>query len=401
VFISTAWAASLPTAKPDEVGLSSQRLDRIDAVLKDDVEKGKLAGATLLIARKGKVAYFKTFGMQNKEAGISMEKDSIFRIYSMTKPFVSVATMILMEEGKLRLSDPVSKYIPAFKDVQVAVYGKDAEGKDTVTTEKPTTVMTVFHLLTHTSGLTYGWSVPKAFQGEYYKIGLKSDWTIAEQSDALAKLPLQFNTGAKYMYSRSFDVLGRVVEVASGMPLDQFLEKRIFQPLAMSDSGFNVSEGDQNRVVYMKPKTFLYTDLSKPTINFSGGGGAVSTTMDYARFAQMLLNGGKLDGKRLLGPETVAYMSSDQLGKLGNRSDRGYTPGVGYGNGFGFYVRVDSGRAPFLGTVGEYYKGGYAGTCFWIDPKEDIMAVFMMCDPAQRLPYRHLIKSMIYQAIVD
>jgi CubicO group peptidase (beta-lactamase class C family) len=151
----------------------------------------------------------------------------------------------------------------------------------------------------------------------------------------------------------------------------------------------------------MKPKTFLYTDLSKPTINFSGGGGAVSTTMDYARFAQMLLNGGKLDGKRLLGPETVAYMSSDQLGKLGNRSDRGYTPGVGYGNGFGFYVRVDSGRAPFLGTVGEYYKGGYAGTCFWIDPKEDIMAVFMMCDPAQRLPYRHLIKSMIYQAIVD
>jgi CubicO group peptidase (beta-lactamase class C family) len=226
VFISTAWAASLPTAKPDEVGLSSQRLDRIDAVLKDDVEKGKLAGATLLIARKGKVAYFKTFGMQNKEAGISMEKDSIFRIYSMTKPFVSVATMILMEEGKLRLSDPVSKYIPAFKDVQVAVYGKDAEGKDTVTTEKPTTVMTVFHLLTHTSGLTYGWSVPKAFQGEYYKIGLKSDWTIAEQSDALAKLPLQFNTGAKYMYSRSFDVLGRVVEVASGMPLDQLIQRQ-------------------------------------------------------------------------------------------------------------------------------------------------------------------------------
>jgi len=169
----------------------------------------------------------------------------------------------------------------------------------------------------------------------------------------------------------------------------------------MPDSGFNVSESNQSRVVYMNPKTFLYSDLSKPSINFSGGGGAVSTTMDFARFAQLLLNGGQLGGTSLLGPKTVAYMSSDHLGKLGNRPDRGYTPGVGYGNGFGFYVRVDAGRAPFIGSVGEYYKGGYAGTCFWIDPSQDIMAVFMMCDPAQRLQYRHLIKSMVYQAIVD
>ena len=330
-----------------------------------------------------------------------MADDSIYRIYSMTKPFVGAATMMLVEEGKLLLSDPVSKYIPAFKDVQVAEYGKDSEGKDTLTTRKPKSAMTVFQLLTHTSGLTYGWSVPKAFQGEYYKVGLKADWTIAEQSDALAKLPLQFDPGTQYMYSRSFDVLGRVLEVVSGMPLDQLLEQRIFQPLGMMDSGFNVSEAQSKRLVYMNPKTFLYTDLSKPVINFAGGGGSVSTTMDCAKFGQMLLNGGQLGGVRMLGPRTVAYMSSDQLGSLGNRTDRGYTPGVGYGTGFGFYVRVDAGRAPFLGNVGEYYKGGYAGTNLWIDPEEEIMAVFMMCDPAKRLQYRYLIKSLIYQAILE
>ena len=400
VFISPVLADTLLSSVPEAVGFSSERLSRIDATLTADIDKGKIEGAVLLIARKGKIAYFKNFGMRNKEAGLPMEKDSLFRIYSMTKPLVSVATMILLEEGKLLLSDPVSKYIPAFKDAKVAVYGKDDAGKDTMTTVDAKSAVTVYQLLTHTSGVTYGWSVPKAFQGEYYKVGLKSDWTIAEQADALAKLPLQFQPGTKYMYSRSFDILGRVVEVVSGMPLDKFLEERIFQPLAMTDTGFNVSEADLNRVVYMNPKTFLYTDLSKPTINFSGGGGAVSTAMDFANFGQMLLNRGKINGTRLLGPETVAYMSSDHLGPLGNRPDRGYTPGVGFGNGFGLYVRVTA-SAPFLGTVGEYYKGGYGGTCFWIDPKKDLVAVFMVTAPAHRLAYRYCIKSMIYQAIVD
>jgi len=400
VMISPAIAETLPSTVPEAVGFSSERLGRIDAVLTADIDRGKIEGAVVLIARKGKIAYFKNFGMRNKEAGLPMEKDSIFRIYSMTKPLVSAATMILLEEGKLLLSDPVSKYIPAFKDGKVAVYGKDAAGKDTMTTVAAKSPVTVYQLLTHTSGMTYGWSVPKAFQGEYYKVGLKSDWTIAEQADALAKLPLQFQPGTKYMYSRSFDVLGRVVEVASGMPLDQFLAKQICQPLGMKDTGFNVSESDLNRLVYMNPKTFLYTDLSKPTINFSGGGGAVATTMDYANFAQMLLNRGKINGNRLLGPETVAYMACDHLGPLGNRSDRGYTPGVGNGNGLGLYVRVAAG-APFLGNIGEYCKGGYGGTCFWVDPKEDLMAVFMLTAPAHRLAYRHLIKTLIYQAIVN
>lgn len=401
VLSTPAWAGALPSAAPEDVGLSSQRLNQIDTVLKGDIDKGMIPGAVVLVARKGKIAYFKSFGMRDKEKGLPMEKDSIFRAYSMTKPLVGVAAAILLEEGKLLLSDPVAKYIPAFKDVQVAVYGKDDEGKLKRTLVKPKAVMTLHHLLTHTSGLSYGWSVPKPFQKEYYGVGLKSDWTIAEQCDALAKLPLQFHPGAKYMYSRSFDVMGRVLEVASGMPLDQLLKKRVYEPLGMPDTGFNVSQANQNRLVYMNPKTFLYIDFTKPRIRFGGGGDAVSTTMDFARFAQMLLNDGQLDGKRLLGSRTVAYISSDHLGALGNRSDSGYTPGVGYGGGFGFYARVDAGRSPFLGSVGEFYKGGYAGTCFWIDPKEDLIAVYMMCEPKYRLQYRHLIKTLIYQAIMN
>jgi CubicO group peptidase (beta-lactamase class C family) len=401
VLSTPAWAGALPSAAPEDVGLSSQRLNQIDTVLKADIEKGIIPGAVVLVARKGKIAYFKSFGMRDKEKGLPMEKDSIFRAYSMTKPLVGVAAAILLEEGKLLLSDPVAKYIPAFKDIQVAVYGKDDAGKSKRTLVKPKAVMTLHHLLTHTSGLGYGWSVPKPFQGEYYKVGLKSDWTIAEQADELAKLPLQFHPGEKYMYSRSFDVMGRVLEVASGIPLDQLLQKRILEPLGMPDTGFNVQKSNLNRLVYMNPKTFLYIDFSKSRIRFGGGGDAVSTAMDFARFAQMLLNDGQLDSKRLLGSRTVAYISSDHLGALGNRSDRGYTPGVGYGGGFGFYARVDAGRSPFLGSVGEFYKGGYAGTVFWIDPKEDLIAVYMMCAPKYRLRYRHLIKSMIYQAIMN
>ncbi|MBW2677132.1 MAG: beta-lactamase family protein, partial [Deltaproteobacteria bacterium] len=292
MLVSIGWANDLETATPESVGMSGERLERIDAVLKADIAAGTIPGAVVLVAREGKVVYFKNFGMQDKEAGIAMQKDSIFRIYSMTKTSVAVAAMMLLEEGKLLLSDPVAKYIPAFKDVQVAVYGKDDQGNTTRSLEAPKTVMTIHHLLTHTSGIAYGWSVPKTFQNEYYGVGLKSDWTIAEQCDAFAKLPLQFHPGEKYMYSRSFDVLGRVLEVASGMPLDKLLDSYVFKPLGMVDSGFNVSDANQKRVVYMNPQTFLYSDLSKPSINFSGGGGAVSTTMDYARFALMLLNGG-------------------------------------------------------------------------------------------------------------
>ncbi len=403
VLSTPAWAGALPSAAPEDVGLSSQRLNQIDTVLKADIEKGIIPGAVVLVARKGKIAYFKSFGMRNKEKKLPMEKNSIFRVYSMTKPVVGVAAMILLEEGKLVLSDPVAKYVPAFKDIKVGEIKKDETGKEVVTTVKPRNVMTIQDLLRHTSGLSYWFWPPKAIQGIYLKAGMRKldKLTNAEVCEKLATLPLVADPGTKYIYSRSYDVLGRVVEVASGMPLDKFFEERIYKPLKMKDSRFELTGPDVDRLVYLTPKYFLYVDPTKPLNFFSGGGGLVSTAMDYARFAQMLLNGGELEGKRLLGPRTVAFMTSDHLGPMGNRNDGMYLPGRGYGQGFGFYVRVDAGNAYFPGNVGEYYKGGAAGTVFWVDPKEDLVGVFMVSTTTLSKHYRYLIKSMIYQAIMN
>ncbi|MBW1673370.1 MAG: beta-lactamase family protein [Deltaproteobacteria bacterium] len=400
---SAVFAKDLPTATPAEVGLSSERLNIIDTVLKVDIEKGKIEGAVLLVARKGKIAYFKSFGMRNKEKLLPMEKDSIFRVYSMTKPVVGVAVMMLLEDGKLVLSDPVTKYIPAFKDIKVAEIKKDETGKEVVTTVKPRNAMTIQDLLRHTSGLTYWFWPPKAIQSMYLKAGMNKldKFTNAEVCEKLATLPLVTDPGIKYTYSRSYDVLGRVVEVVSGMSLDKFLEERIFKPLKIKDSRFKLTGPDVDRLVYLTPKYFLYTEPTETLKFFSGGGGLVSTAMDFARFAQMLLNGGELDGKRLLGPRTVAFMTSDHLGSMGNRNDGMYVPGRGYGSGFGFYVRVDAGNAYFLGNVGEFYKGGAAGTVFWVDPTEDLVGVFMVNTATLASYYRYLIKTLIYQAIVD
>lgn len=334
---SAAFARGLPTAVPEAVGLSSERLSRIDTTLRADIDRGIIPGAVVLVGRTGKVAYFKSFGMGDEERSLPMEKDSIFRIYSMTKPFVGVAAMILLEEGKLLLSDPVAKYIPLFRGVRVGEIKKDDAGKEVVTTVKPRNVMTVQDLLRHTSGLSYWFYPPKAIQAMYLKAGMnKSDHTLAEMCDRLAKIPLVAHPGTKYQYSRSYDVLGRVVEAISGMPLEKFLEERIFKPLNMKGSGFQVKESDVSRLVYLSPKDPLYIDPTKPPILLSGGGGAVSTAMDFARFAQMLLNGGHLEGKRLLGSRTVAFMTSDHLGPMGNRDDDMYMPGRGYCQGFVF-----------------------------------------------------------------
>ena len=402
--LGTAFAQGLPGAKkPEEVGLSSERLNRIDTVLKADIEKGQIPGAVALVARKGKIAYFKGFGMRNKEKSLLMEKDSIFRVYSMTKSITAVATAMLMEEGKLLLSDPVAKYIPSFKDIQVGEIKKDESGKETLTLVAPSNVMTIQDLLRHTSGLSYFFYPPKAIQERYMAAGMHKteEMTNVEICEKLAKLPLVANPGTKYQYGMSYDVMGRVVEVISGMPLDKFFEERIYKPLKMKDSGFQVKGPDGDRLVYLDPKWPLYIDPTDSARRYmSGGGGTVSTAMDYARFAQMLLNGGKIDGVRLLGPRTVAFMTSDHLGPMGNRDDALYVPGRGYGVGFDYYVRVDAGHAYFLGNVGEFYKGGAAGTIFWVDPKEDLIAVFMVSSPDYREHYRFLIKNLIYQAIL-
>jgi len=400
---SITWAEVLPTAVPEQVGMSSERLSRIDTALESSVEKGKIPGAVVLIARKGKIVYFKNFGLRDKAASSPMKNDTIFRLYSVTKPLVAVATMILMEEGKLALSDPVAKYIPSFKEIKVGEIKKDASGQETVTTVKPRRAMTVQDLLRHTSGLTYEfWNFKGPIHSQYYKLGInKYDQTIAEMADKLATIPLVAHPGSKYVYSRSFDVLGRVVEVASGMPLDKFMEERLFKPLEMNDTGFHIEQSKLDQVAFLAPKAFLYIDLTKPRIFFAGGEGLVSTAGDLARFCQMLLNGGQLEGKYLLGPKTVAFMTSDHLGSLGHRSDPTYLPGPGYGSGFGFYVRVDAGISYFPGNVGEFYKGGYGGAVFWVDPKEELIGVYMMSDPAHSMEYRYLVKSLIYQAILD
>ncbi|MCJ7663781.1 MAG: beta-lactamase family protein [Desulfobacterales bacterium] len=407
---SVSFAKVLGTAKPESVGLSSERLKRIDAVLKADVEKGVIPGAVLLIARKGKIAYFKSFGIRNKEKGLPMGKDSIFRIYSMTKSITAVAVAMLLEEGKLVLTDPVSKYIPSFRDIKVAEITKDKTGNEVVTMVEPRNEMTIEDLVTHTSGLSYFFQpYPKAVQQAYLKAGMQNiaqlaQLTIAEFCDKLATLPLAFEPGTQYLYGQSYDVLARVIEVASGMPLDTFFKERIFKPLKMVDTGYRVTGKDMDRLVYLNPQWPLYADPTNLATKFFGGGsGLVSTAMDYARFAQMLLNGGDLDGVRLLGPRTVALMTTDHLGARGNRDDAQYVsvPGRGYGVGFDVYVRVEAGRAYTLGNVGDFFKDGAAGTIYWVDPKEDLMAVFMVSSPGNRLYYRFLIKDLIYQAIMN
>ncbi len=395
---------SSETVQPESVGLSSGKLNEIDAVLESDIAANKINGAVLLVARNGKIAYFKNFGYLDNEKKLPMEKDSIFRVYSMTKSLAAVSTAMLMEEGKLAFADPVEKYIPSFKDIQVGEVSKDENGKNVVTMVPPSNVMTIQNLATHTSGLS-GMLVPTPGIRELYiQAGMNNTagLTNAEACDKLAKLPLVENPGTMYRYGMSYDVLGRVVEVASGMTLDKFFEERIYKPLEMNDSGFRVTGQDVDRLVYLSPQWPLFIDVTDPNRKYlSASGGSVSTAMDWARFGQMLLNGGELEGKRLLKPETVTFITSDLLGPLGNRSDTAYVPGSGYGVGFDFYVRVNTAGVDFPANVGEFCKDGAAGTVYWVDPKENLVAVFMASSPTQGKYYRNLIQSMIYKSITD
>jgi CubicO group peptidase (beta-lactamase class C family) len=309
----------------------------------------------------------------------------------------------LLEEGKLLLTDPVSKYIPSFREVKVAEITKDKKGNEVVTLVEPRNEITIENLVTHTSGLSYFFNPsPKAVQQAYLTSGLYNTQSTAEFCDKLATLPLAFEPGTQYLYGHSYDVLGRIIEVVSGMPLDTFFKERIFKPLKMVDTSFRITGKDENRLVYINPQSPLYTNPANPKVLMAGSG-LISTAMDYARFAQMLLNGGELDGVRLLGPRTVAFMTTDHLGALGKRDDAYYVniPGRGYGVGFDVYVREDVGRGYTPGNVGEFFKDGILGTIYLVNPKEDLMAVFMVSSLNQRVYYRFLIKDLIYQAIVE
>jgi CubicO group peptidase (beta-lactamase class C family) len=408
LFASLAWGQGLPTVKPEEVGLSSERLARATQVLKAEVARGQYPGAVALVARKGKIAYFESVGQRDPQAGAPMPKDAIFRLYSMTKPFTSVAAMMLVEEGRLLLSDPVSKFLPQLTNLQVSVPRFDPDtGKAVYALVPAERQMTIQDLLRHTSGLVYAGFTNHAQVKELYtKAGV--DWrnvTAAEQIERLAKVPLAHHPGSAWEYSLSTDVLGRVVEVVSGTTLGVFLSERIFVPLKMTDTAFLVPKDKVGRLAQPfatdkatgKPIELL--DVTVPQKNDAGGAGTAGTTGDYARFGQMLLNGGRLDGVRLLSRTTVSHMASDHLGtiRIAGNLDRAYTFGLG------FAVRKDTGLASAAASAGEYRWGGAAGTAFLIDPKEQMVVVFMTQNQpgAPRRYDRELFQQVVYQAIVD
>lgn len=390
---------SLPHARPEQIGLSSARLQIMSDAFKREVDKGTLPGATVMVARRGQIGWFDAIGKQAPGAAAPMAHDTIFRIFSMTKPIVSVGIMMLIEEGHFLLSDPVAKFIPEFSEQKVGV---EHNGKlELAPQQRP---MTVQDLLRHTSGITYDHTGNSLVQQLYQRSRLRSrKITNAEHAVMVAGLPLLCQPGAEWNYSRSTDILGRIIEVASGKSLGVFLAERILAPLQMAETAFHTGEQNAGRLAEAFPtdpwtgdKVQLFNMLEKPVME-SGGGGLVSTTMDYARFAQMLLNGGTLEGNRILGRKTLQLMASDHLGP-GVKVSSPLMP-AGHGFGLGFAVRTHDGLAPFPGSLGEFFWSGMAGTFFWIDPKEDLFAVFMMQGPGQRQYIRIMLRNLVAAAI--
>jgi CubicO group peptidase (beta-lactamase class C family) len=416
----SALAQGLPKAsQPEDVGFSSERLKRVTSAFQTDVDKGTIPGAVVLIARNGKVAYLEAIGFQDREKKVPMSTDAIFQIASMTKPFTSVAIMMLVEEGKILLSDPASVYLPEFKTLQVGVEKINvATGNAELSLEPAQRQMTIQDLLRHTSGLTYSF-LGKSLVKEAYSEAKVFDpnQTLAEFVTKLSKLPLAHQPGTTWDYSMSTDVLGRIVEVVSGIPFDQFIADRIVKPLRLSDTGFFVAEEKAGRVArpQVDPATGKpppIADVTKRPNWMSGGGGMVSTASDYVRFSQMLLNGGELDGARLLSPHTVALMTSDQT-----PPDIAYsrealqifeplgiapTPRDGQGFGLGFMVRTRTGQNMVPGSPGVFYWQGAWGTAFWVDPKEKLIAVLLVQVPLLQGPhYQSLIRNLVYQALMN
>jgi len=393
------WAES-----PEQVGLSSARLERLAAVIRGDVARKLIPGAVLAIARGGRLAYAEAFGWRDREAGAPMSADAIFRVASMTKPITSVAAMMLAEEGRLEIAAPVAQYLPEFAELTVGTERRKAQR-----------AMTVQDLMRHTSGLTYAQFGDTPVQMIWRDTKLMDeDQTNAELVAKLAGLPLMFEPGTTWEYSMSTDVLGRVVEVVSGESLGEFFADHIFRPLDMADTGFAATGERAARVA--EPQNDPATGSRPPMRNVtrenrwhSGGGGAVSTAADYLRFCQMLLNGGELDGVRLLAPKTIAHMASDHLPPdcaYGETARPRFgalapVPEMGYGFGLGFAVRKEPGRSPVPGSVGEFFWGGVTGTYFWIDPQEQMAVVLMLQAPDQRLHYRYLSRQLVYAALTN
>jgi CubicO group peptidase (beta-lactamase class C family) len=390
----------LPDATPEDVGLSTAGLARLGSVMRGEIERGRVPGAVALVARRGRLAYFESYGRRDPRSPDPMARDSIFRIYSMTKPIVSVAAMMLWEEGRFLLSDPIDKYLPELGRRKVAVvHGAEIELVDA---GRPITIQ---DLLRHTSGLTYEFRgsgpVHKMYMAERIYSRNQSN---ADQVAALAKLPLLHQPGTKWEYGRSTDVLGRLIEVLSGLTLGEYLQRHIFAPLGMVDTAFYVPAPGHGRLAEAFAKD-PDTGAGVQLINVhdapkfeSGGGGLVSTAGDYARFLQMLLNGGRLDGVRFLSRKTLELMTADHLGPITGAPDL-LLPG--YGFGLGFAVRLQPGIAHVPGSVGQYFWGGLAGTTFWVDPAEALFAIMLIQGPGQRDYFRNLFRDLVYAAFDD
>jgi CubicO group peptidase (beta-lactamase class C family) len=411
--VSTAVVQSLPQASsPEEVGLSKERLQRISAWIQADVDKKVIPGAVVMVLRKGKIAYYEAFGYQDREKNIPMTRNSIFRIASMTKPFVALATMMLVEEGKISLFTPVSYYLPEFKDLKVGVEKKDpATGEVELILETPNRAMTVQDLLRHTSGLTYGFFGKSMVKNRYNAANLwDREQTNAELVTKISKLPLQYHPGTTWDYSMSYEVLARIVEVASGIGFDTFVEERIAKPLKLVDTAFWVEGTErQARIAEPRKKTPMHPDVAQLPKFMSGGGGMVSTAHDYARLCQMFYNGGILDGVRLVSRKTVEQMTSNQIPPGYKYSTdvatqilwRSSSLETGQGYGLGFGINSEPGLNPSPGSKGDYYWAGLFGTLFWVDPKEQVIAIMMTQAMGQQHPYGHRLRHSVYQAISD
>ena len=407
-----AAAEPLPVAEPEAVGMSSQRLERIGQTLRADIDKGRMPGAVVAIARKGKLLYYQAFGFLDKAAGIPMRKDAIFSIASMTKPMTSVATMLLVEEGRLFITDPVGAYLPALGKMPVAVMKTDASGQTVVDTVPAKRVMTIQDLMRHTSGLTYGGRGTTAVHKMYPASSASAprDYTGAEFIEKLGTLPLLHHPGTVWEYSFSTDVLGLLVEAVIKQSLGQFLDTRVFKPLGMVDTGFVVPPEKRSRYASAlpndpdtgKPQSMINL-TKKPTKFECGGACAVSTVADYLRFAQMLLNRGKLGSAQILGRKSVELMVADHLGpEIQNNVEKTDPTRAGFGFGLGFAVRRAPGIFGLLGSPGDINWGGAMGTYFWVDSKEELVVVFMAHTPGPtRLHYRKVINALVLQALVD
>lgn len=409
-----AAAPTLAAAAPDAAGFSPERLKRLDAYMQGLVDQGHLPGAITMVARHGKIVSYETFG-KRAIGGAPMTKDTLFRIYSQTKPVTGVAMMILFEEGKWRLDDPVTKFVPEL--VNLKVYkGQNADG--TFITEPATRAPTMREIMSHTGGFAYGLRTDQPVEKAYRDSGLLGSKTQAEFLTTLAKLPLASQPGTEWRYSVSVDIQGLIVERLSGMSLADFMKSRIFDPLKMTDTAFWVPPAKSDRLAALyipDPKTralkpadnFMVLDVTKPPAIASGGGGLVSTTADYARFAQMLLNDGQLDGARILAPGTIQLMASNHLSDIVMAApDASFSPAKGVGFGLDFAVVTDPARDGTLQGEGTYSWGGAAGTWFWIDPKNDLFMLGMIhilakeIDPALA-KINDDAATLVYQALVD